>query len=81
MNLQTRIQKLENRMISPETNFCNCWIIYSQNMLDLAYESVSYDVETVVLPEGDFCEKCKKAVSEKDLKMQMDLLAIYGEDL
>jgi hypothetical protein len=50
-------------------------------MLDLAYESVSYDVETVVLPEGDFCEKCKKAVSEKDLKMQMDLLAIYGEDL
>lgn len=50
-------------------------------MLDLVYDGVSYDLETVVLPEGDFCEKCKKKVSEKDLKMQRDLQAIYGNDL
>lgn len=80
MRLQTRIQKLENRKI-PEKPFCDCWATYYQNMLGLVYDDVTYDLETLALPESNFCEKCKKAVSEKDLKMQRDLQAIYGKDL
>ena len=78
MNLRTRIQKLENRII-PEKQFCDCWMIQLEKMIALVYDIVLYDESQTVLPEGDFCEKCKKQVSEKDLEMQRNLQMIYGD--
>jgi hypothetical protein len=66
-------------MISSEIHLCDCWAIHWKKMLDLVYYEVSYDFESVILPDGEFCLKCKKPVSEKDLKMQTDLRLIYGD--
>lgn len=79
MNLQSRIQKLENRMLSSEIQFCDCWTVHWKKLIDFVYDGVSYDFESVILPEGDFCGKCKKPVSEMDLKVQKDLSLSYGD--
>ena len=80
MNIRSRIQKLENQIIY-EKQFCDCWMIYHEKIIGLVYDGIPYDDSKTTLPEGGFCEKCKKEVSESDLKIQKDVQRIYGDNL
>jgi len=76
MNIKTRIKKLEKSVI-PAESFCLCFRKYCIAQINAAYDNVP--VTESFLPEGDFCERCKKKVSDKDLEMQRDLQLIYGD--
>lgn len=60
-----------------QTGFCSCFHNYYEAAIDSVYDDKPFpDTE---LPEGDFCDKCRKPVNPIDTRTIETIIEMYGE--
>lgn len=79
MNILNRIKKLESKTGNNDLNFCDCFMTHMRKLAAEIYDGAAYDETKAFLPEGNYCPKCKKPVSDGTIKAQKDLILIYGD--
>jgi len=71
-----RIEKLEKQM-SPSNRFCLCFHKYYAAAINSVYDNLPFN--SLPLPKGDFCQKCRKPVNHIDFQTVAQINEIYDE--
>lgn len=79
MNIRNRIKKLENQTVNNSAEFCDCFDIHFRKMVDQVYNGTPYDETGASLPDGDYCDKCRKPVAERNFDQIDKINKIYGD--
>lgn len=79
MNVLNRIKRLETKLVFT-SRFCECFMEYQKKIIDSVYDGTAFDEKAVRLPEGNYCQKCRKPVDvERERTFYETVNLIYGD--